>query len=305
MTTHERTERVLAHLYGELTSDEEAAFQAEVKRDPELARLLQVEASLHRRFPAGRGAAVPEETLAESRLVLRAALRRESSRRAARPSLAALLEHRWRWLAWAVPVALFAGIIAGRVSWQPFPPMGIEMHAADPGRVVDLRLREYDPAAGTVSLSVDLVSSREVRGSLNDVEIQRFLAQALDRNLLPGARLAAVELLRHQGGHAEIREALIRSLLEDPNPGVRLLAVEALAGQAGDERVRQALVQSLATDVNPGVRVSVIEAVRQEDDEPTQRALERAVAVDGNPYVRAEARRLLDRPEDADRQREL
>jgi len=295
MTAAERTERVLAHLYGELTPDEEAAFQEQVKRDPELAALLESEGSLHRRLPVGRGAPVPEEALAQSRLLLRAALRRESRRRRAPGLFAALRERRWPWMGWAVPAALFAGIVAGRASWYALPSAGAGGIAAAGDRVVDLRVREYDPTTGTVSLMVDLVSSREVRGSLDDAAIQRLLAAALDRDLLPGARLAAVELLRHQAARAEIRQALARALLEDPNPGVRLVAAEALAGQAGDERVRQALVRALSSDANPGVRVSVIEALREHEDEPTRQALERAVSLDDNRYIRAEARRLLDR----------
>ncbi|MFA6109332.1 MAG: HEAT repeat domain-containing protein [Candidatus Latescibacterota bacterium] len=304
MKARGRTEQLLAHLYGALTPDEEAAFQVEVEGDPELARLLETEASLHRRFPVGQGAAVPEEALAESRLALRAALRRESSRRVAGP-VATLLERRWRWLAWAVPVALFAGILVGRAGWSPFPSMESGTGIAASGRVVDLRLREYDPATGTVSLAVDLVSSREIRGHLEDPEIRQLLTQALDRDLLPGARLAAVELLRHQGARTEIRQALVQALLNDPNPGVRLLAAEALAGQSADTSVQQALVRALAGDVNPGVRVAAVEALRKEGDEPTRRALERAVAVDGNPYIRAEARRLLVRPDEGSRQSEL
>lgn len=300
MKARGRTEQLLAHLYGELTPDEEAAFQAEMKRDPELARLLEAEASFDRRFPVGQGAVVSEEALAESRLVLRVALRRESSRRVAGP-VAALLERRWRWVAWAVPVVLFAGIVVGRL----LPLAGNGTGAAEPGRVVDLRLREYDPATGTVALAIDLVSSREVRGRLEDPEIRQLLTQALDRDLLPGARLAAVELLRHQGARTEIRLALVRALLEDPNPGVRLQAAEALAGQTSDPSVQRALVQVLAGDANPGVRVAAVEALKHGEDELTRRALERAEAVDGNAYVRAEARRLLVMPDEGSRQSEL
>ncbi|MFH1572152.1 MAG: HEAT repeat domain-containing protein [Gemmatimonadota bacterium] len=286
-------ERVLSYLYGLLDEAEAADLRADLGRNPELARLLAEEERLHRRLPVGAGAEVPDALLQESRLLLRAALRRDGRRA---PPLAARI---WAWLQEGVPrlalaggavAALLLGAFLGRAA-GPFG--GPAAPSALPGQVVDLRVSRFDPATGQVDLELTALTTTSLQGTVGDPRVQAVLAAALVGPLGPGPRLEAAQLLRRQSADLEVRQALTHALLHDPNPGVRLAATEALKGRAGDEPVRRGLQQALLQDDNPGVRIAAVEALQGLRDPGTRQTLERSAEMEANPYIRAEARRAL------------
>lgn len=297
MAADRQRERVLTYLYGEMDPAEVEAFRAELAADPSLAQRLAEEERFQRCFPVGQGTVVSDELLAESRLRLRAALRQEEQVSSS-------------WIAWlATPlrrsarlgvrvgpavVLLLVGLLLGRISlFRGCPWEEGRLPFLEQGRIVDLRLREFDPAAGRVKLAVSLLASAEVEGNLQEQRIQQLLATALQEDLESEARLTAVELLGYQTAGAEIRQALIHALRRDRNPGVRLQAVAALKPWASDEQVRQALLQALREDENPGVRVAALEVLRDFRDRATIQVLRRTAQSDANEYIRGEARDLL------------
>lgn len=297
MSTEETRERVLTFLYGGLTADEEAVFRADLQADPELAQALAEEERFQQRLPVGAGAQVSDRLLDESRMLVRAALRRQAD---SAPSIRARLSEFFRGMVPQIPQIAYAGgvvamllcgILLGRTVLGP--STGPDLAVA-PEQVVDIQVKSFDPASGRVRLALSTLSATVLEGSLEDEQVQKVLAAALLGDLEPGPRLQAVELLRDQTASVEIRQALIHSLLHDENPGVRVGAVEALRELAGDAQVRQALQQALLGDTNAGIRVAAIEGLRSFRDQATLRVLER-MEVDDNEYVRAEARRALER----------
>lgn len=292
MSSEEQRQRVWRYLYGDLNPAEMAAFQAELEADPDLRTLLQAEQCFDRLLPLGSGPQPPEALLQESRLLLRAALRREK---------ASLLERLRNWferlpapLSWSagVAMALLVGFFAGR-SGPASPSSLVGLLKPEDLEVVGLRVAHFEPATGQVSLVLDAVSQVQVDGTLADGAVQTALATALQGDLEPGTRLQAMDLLRNQGGSTRIREALIHTLLHDDNPGVRLKAIEALKDLGKNEEVRQALRQALQGDLNPGVRVEAVEALRHFSDSATLQVLERQSRNETNTYIRGEARRAL------------
>jgi anti-sigma factor RsiW len=284
---------VLRYLYGDLSPEERAAFQARLERDPALRDLLQAEQRFDQLLPQGSGPRAPEALLQESRLLLRAALRREKP---------PLMERLRAWfefvpapLGWSAGALalLLVGFFLGRGGLQPTPSSLVGLLRPEDLEVVGLRVHHFEPATGQVSLVLDAVSQVQVEGTLQDRAVQTALATALQGDLEPGTRLQALDLLQGLGHSARIREALIQTLAHDDNPGVRLKAIEALKDLARDEEVRQALRQALRRDLNPGVRVEAVEALKHFNDPATLQVLEEQSRNDVNTYIRGEAARAL------------
>ncbi|MBI2952462.1 hypothetical protein HYY27_10220, partial [bacterium] len=81
MSLDRQRERVLLYLYDEMSPEEKTAFETELTENPALRSLLEQERRFQRTCPAGAGHPVPDDLLTGSRLLLRAALRRERERR--------------------------------------------------------------------------------------------------------------------------------------------------------------------------------------------------------------------------------
>ena len=293
MSSEEQRQRIWRYLYGDLNQAERTTFEAELEGDPALKALLQTEQHFEALLPQGQGPQPPEALLQESRLLLRAALRREK---------APLLERLRNWigaisspLSWSagVAMALLVGILLGRGGLRATPSSLVGLLKPGDLEVVGLRVAHFEPATGQVTLVLDAVSQVQIEGTLEDRTVQTALATALQGDLEPGTRLQAMDLLRDQGGSTRIREALIHALLSDDNSGVRLKAIEALKDLGKNEEVRQALRQALQHDLNPGVRVEAVEALRHFNDPATLQVLERQSRNETNTYIRGEATRAL------------
>lgn len=195
MSDERLREKVLEYLYGGRSAAEAAAFARELQHNAELARLLAAEQRFQQRFPVGQSREIPAALLQESRLLLRAALRREVQN----SRFVRLAEHLRGFIprfAWAVGAAalLLSGIILGRMLPGAAPQTGRVLA----GQVVDLRVRAFDPLSGQVRLQVSALSDEEFEGKLEDPRIQSVLAAALQADLAPGVRLQAAELLSFQ-----------------------------------------------------------------------------------------------------------
>jgi hypothetical protein len=195
---------------------------------------------------------------------------------------------RFSWALGAVAV-LLAGVILGRHTASPAPAA----LQPDSGRVVDLRVAEYDAATDNVRLEVATVTTHELSGGIGDAAVQRLLATALAGDLRADVRLQAVELLRLAVADAEIESALINALQHDANPGVRVQAAAALQEMAGSQTVRAALRQALQEDPNHGVRVASISALRNYREQATVELFERTSRTADTEYLRMTARQTL------------
>jgi hypothetical protein len=297
MEIDRQREQALAYLYDEMSVEEKTAFEAELAENPALRALLEEEERFHRACPVGAGAPVSEDLLRESRLLLRAALRRERERRVSPLSRLTTLFRPMavRYAVGAVALLLL-GVFLGRTALGPVAPAEKGLTGSispDHLEIVDLRVTRIDPATGAIRLSFAAASRMTLDGNLRDETVQNVLTAAVRGDLESAARLEAIDLIQRQTGSARVREALIYALLRDENPGVRIKAVEALKGLVRDEPVREALLNALAHDGNAGVRIEAIEALKQVQDPKTLRVLEQKMTEDDNAYIREEAGRTV------------
>lgn len=291
--------RVLEFLYGGMTPEQEAEFQRDLSTDEQLARCLAQERDgLHSLIPTG-SADLPEGALQESRLLLRAALRRQRSPSSWRTGLNVWLVHLRQAtaprLALAGVAVLLLGVMLGRgpLAGAPQLTAGLQTEAGPADALVDVRVAHYDESSGRVELELTSLATTRVSGQLSDAPVQAALTAAMLGDLESAPRLLAVGLLRQQTQSAAIRTALTQALLKDDNPGVRMAAAGALSGLAADLQVRQALQQALLEDDNAGVRVAAIEGLRNVTDGETRRVLERVSHSEVNAYIRTVASQVL------------
>ena len=287
MNSEAKRERVLLFIYGELSPDEERALRSELAIDPELAALLEQEQRFDALYPSNQAEPAAEPLLEESRLLLRAALRREQRR------------FRWSalgdnslWGAWLRPVvALCMGVLLG---WGYMAGVAREEMPVALADVVDLRVLSYDEASGRTELSVRTLTERTLEGHVGEDGIQMLLVAALRSSERDADSLRAVDWLEPKSEQVQIRRALIEALREDENPGVRVKAVEVLASMAAEKEVRQGLRQALQQDANMGVRVAAIEAISSFRDSATLDLMQHLMMQDENNYIRFAARRALE-----------
>lgn len=289
-------ERLLLYLYDEMSTGKRAEFETELQDNAHLREILAEEEVLHRLHPVGRAAAVPDEFLQESRILARAALRREKLQKTLLARLAEGLRVLPRCslrLAGAAALLLL-GLLVGRASVASGsgPVTPASLIGPDDLEIVDLRIARI--GSGLLRLTFDAVSRVEVEGDIRDASVQSVLTAALGGGMEHSARLQTVELLGQQTASAQVRRALIHALLHDQNPGVRLQAVSALGELAGDEEVRQALRVALQQDLNAGVRIGAIDALRDVRDPTTLMVLGVKAKGDESQYIRRQARRIME-----------
>jgi hypothetical protein len=245
MNTDAKRERVLLFIYGELSPDEEKIFRSELAIDPELEALLEQERRFDEFYPdQAETASAP--LLEESRLLLRAALRREQRRF----GWSALWDNSL-WGAWLRPV--FALCLGALLGWGYMVGVVREEMPVALGDVVGLHVLRYDETSGHTELSVRTLMERTLEGNIEDEAVQMLLASALRSSERDEDRLQAVDWLQPKSGQQEIRRALIEALREDENPGVRVKVAEVLASMAAEKEVRQVFRQALKQDENMGV----------------------------------------------------
>ncbi len=289
-------------LYGELSIEEEQAFQEHLEGCAACRKTFEEEKALHELLDSR------EQTPSA---VLLARCRRDLNLRlqAAAPGSAG-----WRaWFrnpfpglrispAFARPAGALALVALGffAARWTatapaPTPVREPELQVAagflEPG-VARVRYVQAQPS-GQVRVVVEETRQRFVTGDPGDEQIHRLLLAATRESADAGLRAESMDLLRTRPASSEVRSALIYALQHDPNPGVRLKALDALKSHAGETDVRDTLAKVLLADDNPGVRTQAIDLLVQHKEDAIVGVLQEAVQRESNSYIRQRCQRAL------------
>jgi hypothetical protein len=169
----------------------------------------------------------------------------------------------------------------------------------------NIRFLSTDQKLGEVHFSFDYVKRCEIKGSLDDRDVQRVLAYALDNSENPGIRLKTVGMLDAAAStrsDKEIQGALVRAAKTDDNAGVRREALLSLKKLPFDNGIKDALLFVLQNDRNPGLRVLAINCLAEKAgvssgnkavDPKTLNVLKETSLSDENKYVRLKAAGML------------
>ncbi len=166
--------------------------------------------------------------------------------------------------------------------------------------ISNIQFVDSDVSDGTLEFRFEAVTTVQIRGSIDDPDIQRVLTFAVLNERNPGVRLRALNAVRESDrlhSLSEIRSALFTALKSDPNPGVRGEVFNALSRYTFDEEIKDAMIHTLIYDENPALRIGAINRLQEQGpalfDEQLQEVLKTRMLSDENTYIRTKARTVL------------
>ncbi|MEK7263354.1 MAG: HEAT repeat domain-containing protein [Bacteroidota bacterium] len=181
------------------------------------------------------------------------------------------------------------------------------MHAQNERRVSNIRFVDADASDGVVEFTFDAVTPVQMKGNVNDAQIQSILAQALLSEQNPGERLRtlsalAVKIENTQQQHRpddEVKFSLIKAVKYDNNDGVRREALNLLLDFAMDDDIKNTLLYTLSNDENTGMRVTAIKGLERAKldghnlDSEALKVIQDRSTSDNNNFVRIRAKSVL------------
>ncbi len=169
-------------------------------------------------------------------------------------------------------------------------------------QISNLRIENNDNKNGEIEISYTQVTPVKIKGDVNDIKIQEFLAHSLLSNENPGMRLRTVDAIvseKKTKTSKILKDALIQAMQYDKNPGVRKEAMNALCSIPFDDEIRDALIYVLKNDQNSGLRIMAINCLGEKNDikklsEPnTINTLKEKMQQDENSYIKLKAKTIL------------
>lgn len=291
-------ESLSLHLYDELSSEQQAAWDAHAAACSHCRDTVEQARRLHELLRQRPVLEPAPQLLAECRQALSDALDHEPDRRGWQELLGWLLisppKPAFR-MAGALGVLLF-GFGLGwtlrpratsiRVGSPEIASSSVVAPELDNMRVGGISGVVPDPQTGEVHITLDTARRVTLQGSLDDPRIQQLLVYAVKSYDNPGIRRDTLDALRARANDPKIRQALLYAMGHDPNMGVRLEALDAVRGLEWGTDSRLAFLEVLEHDMNPALRAAAVDELLQHADRDMLPVLERLAANDSNRYVR-------------------
>ena len=204
---------------------------------------------------------------------------------------------------------LLIGLLAGYyLAFQGYRTLGFAGPGLDQADLLtnedlsisNVRFVDSDTSDDMLGIRYEAVRPVQIRGPVDDPDIQRVLAFAVLNERNPGVRLRAVNVVHASEQlhtEQEIKNALVTALKTDSNAGVRGEAFNALSRYPFDEEIRDAMIHTLVFDENPALRINAINRLQEQVpasfDEDLERVLRARMVSDENAYIRTRARTVL------------
>jgi hypothetical protein len=273
MSCEEIKDQMPLFLYGELSFDEEEAFERHLAGCAGCRRELARVRNLHD--------LVAEAVLTPS-LPMLAECRREL--RSQIGGGAGAFPRQWPlgrfWMQSLAAAAMLAiGFFAAKL--PVFNPES-NLAAVSASRVRDI---ESDRDGG-VQIVLDETRQRVLSGRLDDANIRALMISASREQSDPGLRAESVDLLKSRCSSRDVREALLQALQHDNNSGVRLKALEGLRPYAAQPEVRKALSYALLSDDTPAIRTQAIDLLMSSHSGDVVGVLQKLMEKEQDNYIR-------------------
>jgi hypothetical protein len=274
MSCEEIKDQMPLFLYGELSFDEEEAFERHLAGCAGCRRELARVRNLHD--------LVAEAVLTPSLPMLAECRRELRSQTIGVGALARnrFLPGRFFWLqSLAAAAMLVIGFFTAKL---PVFNSQYNLAAVSASRVRDI---ESDRDGG-VQIVLDETRQRVLSGRLDDANIRALMISASREQSDPGLRAESVDLLKSRCSSRDVREALLQALQHDNNSGVRLKALEGLRPYAAQPEVRKALSYALLSDDTPAIRTQAIDLLMSSHSGDVVGVLQKLMEKEQDNYIR-------------------
>lgn len=286
MTCETARENLALYLYQELSPADEEALEAHLDGCEACRLELTRERALNQAMDQARPEMPSAALLAACREDLRQAVTRQPAPswwKRTRRELAAYSTG-WR-LSPAAALALMAfGFTCARL-WDAATVNAPQLH-----------VRAVNAAGnGGVSVVVDEVRSKTLRGRLDDEFVRGLVLSAARDASDPQLRARTLDLLKDSTDSADVRRAMLAALSRDPDAAVRMKAIEGLRPFAHQPEAKRVLSQVLLDDENPEVRTGAIDVLLDHFETGSIGTLQEVVMREQNPYIRQRTVQALQR----------
>lgn len=307
MNHNECKELIPFYLYEELDSEKKILFEDHIKSCKDCTSELESYKTLFTDISEDSKSPVDPKVLMEARLELRGYLKAQQNK----PSLSNNIKDYILSLLYK-PVGLavsgFSLLLIGLfIGFLVFNTPAIEniktsSENSNQVRIQNINFIDPDPSDGEVEFTFETVQSDRMKGSVNDIELQKILTYAVLNEQNPGTRLNSINVINAnqiQKPDDEIKSTLIAVAKFDENPGVRIEALKSLNKLPADEEIKNTLIYVLLNDTSAGIRIEAINGLVDASktgislNQKDLKSLRDKIQIDDNNYIRYQAKNII------------
>jgi hypothetical protein len=301
-------------LFGELKSEEQLKLKEHLLTCEECRIELEDQKSLLELLSGKKKTAVDEKVLSAARYQLRGALRSEQSNKnilhSAAESFLQFFSSPQKFaiagVAMLVIGVILGGLLFSRSSQSQFTGQqnGDNRFASlsEDISISNVRFIDSDASDGEIEFTFEASRPVQLKGNINDQQIQSVLTYAMLNEQNPGSRLNSINAMNSEKPvqyDNDVKNALITVVMTDENPGVRREALKLMNKIPYDENIKEALLYIITNDTVSGLRIealnSIIEAGNRgyKLNKEELNLFRQTMQDDKNPYIKLRSKTIL------------
>jgi hypothetical protein len=307
MNHNEFKELIPFYLYEELDSEKKILFEDHIKSCKDCSSELESYKFLFADFSEDSKSPVDPKVLKEARLELRGYLRAQQNNVSLSNNIRDyILSLFYKPVGLAISgfSLLLIGLLIGFLVFNTPVIENIKTSSNNSNqvRIQNINFIDPDPSDGEVEFTFETVQSDRMKGSVNDIGLQKILTYAVLNEQNPGTRLNSISVINAnqiQKPDDEIKNTLIAVAKFDNNPGVRREALKSLNKIPADEDIKNALIYVLLNDTSAGIRIEAINGLADASktgislNQKDLKSLRDKIQIDDNNYIRYQAKNII------------
>jgi hypothetical protein len=168
--------------------------------------------------------------------------------------------------------------------------------------ISNVRFIDSDASDGEIEFTFEASRPVQLKGNINDQQIQSVLTYAMLNEQNPGSRLNSINAMNSEKPvryDNDVKNALITVVMTDENPGVRREALKLMSKLSYDESVKQTFLYIITNDTVSGLRIEALNALIEAGSQGHKLNQEEInlfrnkLQDDENPYIKLRSKTIL------------
>ncbi len=173
------------------------------------------------------------------------------------------------------------------------------------GQLENTKMRLTGNKSSPIEFAFQTNEDLQVKGGLDDQNVQQLLYYFLLNDENTGNRLKAVQMVKELEPHKETMLVLISSMLSDENPGVRLKSARLLQDYEPSKLLLEACQKVLLEDSNEAVRQEALGILARYPSQTMIPTLRVVGLMDENVFIRNQAKAIVTALKDSNQDEEI